>query len=65
MEREISIASGDERVGLNTFAKAIVTSTILGMLTSLHGIDLEREIRITISAAKKKAGQAEKLDRGA
>ena len=53
MEREISIMNGDERVGLNAFAKAIVTSTILGMLKSLHGVDVEREIRITISAGEK------------
>ncbi|HVP17369.1 MAG TPA: hypothetical protein VMU36_00130 [Spirochaetia bacterium] len=53
MEREISIMNGDERVGLNSFSKAIVTSTILGMLRSLHGVDVEQEIRITISAAKK------------
>ncbi len=51
MERELSIVNGGDLVGLNGFAKSIVTSTILGMLRSLHGIDLDREIRITILAA--------------
>ena len=51
MERELSIVSGGDQVGLNVFVKSIVTSTILGMLRSLHGVDVDREIRITISAA--------------
>lgn len=57
MEREISLVNGDKRVDLNKFTKGIVTSTILGMLQSLRGVDVEREIHIIISAAKR-AGSA-------
>ncbi|MGO9409199.1 MAG: hypothetical protein ACLQCB_00460 [Spirochaetia bacterium] len=51
MERELSIMNGDDLVGLNGFVKSFVLSTLLGMLRSLHDVDVEREIRITISAA--------------
>ncbi len=56
MERELSIMCGTDQVGLNEFARAIVTSTILGMLGSLRDVDVEREIRITISARAGKPG---------
>ncbi len=56
MERELSIMNGGDLVELNGFTKAIVTSTILGMLSSLRDVDVEREVRITISAVAKRAG---------
>jgi hypothetical protein len=51
MERDLSITSGDELVGLNGFVKRIVLNTLLGMLGSLHDLNTNQEIRITISAA--------------
>jgi hypothetical protein len=51
MERELSIVNGEELVGLNGFVKKIVLNTLLGMLQSLHDINVDSEIRITISAA--------------
>ncbi len=60
MERELSIVNGGDIVGLNGFAKAIVTSTILGMLKSLRDVDVDREIRITISAAGGRAGSRDR-----
>jgi len=51
MERDLSITSGDELVGLNGFVKRIVLNTLLGLLESLHDLDTNKEIRITISAA--------------
>ncbi len=59
MERELSIINGGDLVGLNAFAKAIVTSTILGMLASLRDVDVQREIRITIAPAARQTGKAE------
>lgn len=55
MERELSIMNGDELVGLNGFVKRMVLNTLLGMMRSLHGVDVDREIRITISAAENRA----------
>ena len=52
MKREISILNGGALVELNEFAKSIVMNTLLGMLRSLHDVDADQEIRITISAAK-------------
>jgi hypothetical protein len=52
MERELSILNGGDLVGLNGFTKKIVLNTLLGMLQSLHGVDVEREIRITIPASR-------------
>ena len=52
MKREISILNGGALVELNDFAKSIVMNTLLGMLRSLHDVDADQEIRITISAAK-------------
>ena len=60
MEREISVMNGDERVDLNAFAKGIVTSTILGMLRALRGVDVEREIHITIQAAQRQGSTGRK-----
>ena len=51
MERELSILNGDDLVSLNGFTKTFVLNTLLGMLRSLHDVDVEREIRITIPAA--------------
>ncbi len=56
MERDLSIMNGDQLVGLNGFAKTIVLNTLLGMLSSLRDVDLDGEIRISISAARP-AGQ--------
>ena len=53
MERDLSITSGDELVGLNGFAKRFVLNTLLGMLGSLHDLDTNQEIRITVSAASR------------
>ncbi|MGA2613258.1 MAG: hypothetical protein ABSG38_07390 [Spirochaetia bacterium] len=61
MERELSILNGGDLVGLNGFTKKIVMNTLLGMLQSLHDVDVEREIRIVISAA----GSGGNLDRSA
>jgi hypothetical protein len=52
MERELSITNGDDLIGLNGFVKSFVLNTLLGMLRSLHDVDVDREIHITISAAK-------------
>ena len=52
MERELTITNGDDLIGLNGFVKSFVLNTLMGMLQSLHDVDVDREIRITISAAK-------------
>ena len=55
MERELSILNGDDLVSLNGFTKTFVLNTLLGMLRSLHDVDVDREIRITIPAARQGA----------
>ena len=50
MEREISIVSGGDLVALNEFVRKMFLNTLLGMLSSLHDVDLDREVRIVVSA---------------
>lgn len=50
MEREISILSGGDLVALNGFVKKMFLNTILGMLSSLHDVDVDREVRIIVGA---------------
>ncbi len=50
MEREISILSGGDLVALNGFVKKMFLNTLLGMLSSLHDVDVDREVRIIVSA---------------
>ncbi len=48
MERSLEILSGGKKVPLNGFARKVVLNTLLGLLGSLHEVDPEAEIRVTI-----------------
>jgi hypothetical protein len=58
MEREISILSGGDLVALNGFVKKMFLSTLLGMLSSLHDVDVDREVRIIVSAAERQPAKS-------
>jgi hypothetical protein len=48
MERQLEILSAGKTVALNGFAKKVALNTLLGLLGSLHDVNLEEEIRITV-----------------
>jgi len=56
VEREISIVSGGDLVALNGFVKKMFLNTLLGMLSSLHDVDLDGEVRIVVSAKEPTPG---------
>jgi hypothetical protein len=53
MERQIQIESRGRTVELNAFSQSIVANTIVALVGSLRGVDLEGEIRIVVKAAEK------------
>jgi hypothetical protein len=53
MDREIELRCAGKRVAMNRFAKAVVLSTMLGLLKTLKGVDAEEELELRIGAAKK------------
>jgi hypothetical protein len=54
MEHEVEIMAAGRKVELNPFAESIVGSTLAGLLRSLKGVDLDKEIRLVL---KPKAGR--------
>jgi hypothetical protein len=50
MEREIEILSEGKNVPLNAFTRKVVLNTLMGLLTSLSGVDAQGEIRVTVKA---------------
>jgi hypothetical protein len=48
MDRELQIEVAGEPVALNAFAQKIVLNTLLGLVGSLHGVDLDQEIKILV-----------------
>ena len=59
MKREVQLHVGNKRVPLNLFAKEIITNVMLGVLSSLKGVNSEQEITLRIGAAGKAAGPEE------
>jgi hypothetical protein len=53
MEREIELHCGAKRVAMNRFAKAVVLSTVLGLLKTLKGVDADTELTLRIGAVRK------------
>ena len=54
MERVLEIVAGGEKVDLNPFTERIVLNTLVGMLGSLRGVDMNAEVRVVV---KPKAGR--------
>ncbi len=48
MARSVEIIAGGSPVEMNEFTQKIVLNTLLGLLGSLHDVDLDKEIRILI-----------------
>jgi len=48
MERDIEIVAAGGKVELNPFAEAIVINTLVGLLGSLKGMNLDGEVRIVL-----------------
>jgi hypothetical protein len=54
MEYEVEIVAAGRKVEMNPFAESIVGNTLAGLLRSLKGVDLDKEIRLVL---KPKAGR--------
>jgi hypothetical protein len=52
MARSVEIVAGGDTVDLNEFTAKIVLNTLLGLLGSLHGVEIDKEIRIVIPAKR-------------
>lgn len=52
MDREIELVTAGKRVAMGRFAKEVVLGTVLGLLKSLKGVNLEGEITLRIGALK-------------
>jgi hypothetical protein len=50
MARNVEIVVGGSKVSLNEFTERIVVNTLLGLIGSLHDVEVDREIRIVIKA---------------
>jgi hypothetical protein len=48
MEHEVEIVAAGRKVELNPFTESIVANTIAGLLGSLKGVDLGREVSIAL-----------------
>ena len=48
MERELEIMAGGEKIELNPFTERIVLNTLVGMLGSLRGVDMNAEVRLVV-----------------
>ncbi|MCX7039321.1 MAG: hypothetical protein NT005_09355 [Spirochaetes bacterium] len=48
MERELEIMAGGEKIELNPFTESIVLNTLVGMLGSLRGVDMNAEVRLVV-----------------
>ena len=54
MERELEIVAGGEKIELNPFTESIVLNTLVGLLGSLRGLNMNAEVRVVV---KPKAGR--------
>jgi hypothetical protein len=52
MARKLEIVADGTTVSLNEFTEKIVLNTLLGLLGSLHDVEVDREIRIVIAAKR-------------
>ena len=48
MERELEIVAGGEKIDLNPFTENIVLNTLVGLLGSLRGVDMNAEVRVAV-----------------
>jgi hypothetical protein len=54
LERELEIVAGGEKIELNPFTESIVLNTLVGLLGSLRGLNMNAEVRVVV---KPKAGR--------
>jgi hypothetical protein len=48
MERELEIVAGGEKIELNPFTESIVLNTLVGLLGSLRGVNMDGEVRLVV-----------------
>jgi hypothetical protein len=48
MEREIEIVSEGRKIELNPFSETVVVNTLVGLLGSLKGVQVDAEIRLVL-----------------
>jgi hypothetical protein len=48
MERELEIVAAGEKIELNPFTESIVLNTLVGMLGSLRGVDMNAVVRLVV-----------------
>lgn len=48
MERELEIVAAGGKIELNPFTEAVVLNTLVGLLGSLRGVDMNAEVRIVV-----------------
>ena len=48
MEHEVEIVAAGRKIELNPFAEAIVINVMAGLLTSLKGVDVGKEVRLVL-----------------
>ena len=48
MERELEVMAGGEKVELNPFTESIVLNTLVGLLGSLRGVNMNAEVRVVV-----------------
>ncbi len=59
MERDLEIVAGGKKVWLNGFVKTIVLNTVLALLGSLHDVEMESELRITVGPGRREPHPAD------
>jgi hypothetical protein len=48
MEHEVEILAAGQKVELNPFAESIVVNVVAGLLKSLKGVNLDKEVRVVL-----------------
>ena len=56
MARNVEILAGGSKVSLNEFTEKIVLNTLLGLVGSLHDVEVDQEIRIVIPRSAEPGG---------
>ena len=48
MEHEVEIVASGQKIELNPFAESIVVNVMAGLLKSLKGVSLDKEVRVVL-----------------
>jgi hypothetical protein len=53
MDRELELDCAGKRVPMNRFTRAVVLNTVLGLVRSLKGVEVDAEITLRLGPARK------------